>query len=102
MSESQNVTLTTLSATLADQHGITKTLASELARSLVQGIIDAVVAGETVRISGLGTFETADTAARTARNPSTGEAVAVPASKRVSFKASKPLKDAVKATVTAA
>ena len=61
-----------------------------------------VRAGETVRISGLGTFETADTAARTARNPSTGEAVDVPASKRVSFKASKPLKDAVKATVTTA
>ena len=99
MSESQNVTLTTLSATLADQHGITKTLASELARSLVQGIIDAVVAGETVRISGFGTIEAADTAAKTGRNPQDGTPLEIPASKRISFKASKPFKDAVKATV---
>lgn len=101
MSESQNVTLATLVNTVAEQTGITKTAANDISRVLIQAIVDAVVAGDTVRISGLGIFEAADTAARSARNPQTGEAIEVPASKRVSFKAAKPFKDAVKATVTA-
>ena len=96
MSESQNVTLTTLAATVAEQHGLTKTLATDVARSLIDAIVSAVVAGETVRISGFGTLEAADTAARTARNPQNGETIEVPASKRVSFKAAAPFKRAVK------
>lgn len=101
MSESQNVTLATLVNTVAEQTGITKTAANDISRVLLNSIIDAVVAGDTVRITGLGIFEAVDTSERTARNPQTGEAIQVPASKRISFKAAKPFKDAVKATVTA-
>lgn len=99
MSESQNVTLTTLAATVAEQTGITKTLATDVAKALVQAIVASVVAGDTVRISGLATIEAVATAARTARNPSTGEAIEVPASKRVSLKAAAPFKRAVKESV---
>lgn len=100
MSESQNVTLSTLVTTVAEQTGITKTLATDVSKVLIQAIVDAVVAGETVRISGFATIEAVETAARTARNPSTGEALAVPASKRVSVKVAAPFKRAVKETVT--
>ena len=97
MSESQNVTLSSLTASVAELSGVTQAVASTVSKVLIQSIIDAVVAGETVRISGLGTFVKAETKERQGRNPSTGESVTYPASHRVSFKASKPLKDAVKA-----
>lgn len=96
MSESQNVTLSTLVSTVAEQTGITKVLATEVTKSFIQAIVDSVVAGETVRLTGFGTFSKQSTNERVARNPQTGEAVNVPASFRVSFKTAKPFKDAVK------
>lgn len=99
MSEVQNVNLSTLVATVAEQTGITKTLANDVSRAFLQAIVDAVVAGDTVRLTGFATFTATDTAARTARNPTTGEAVEVAASKRVAVKVAKQFKDAVKATV---
>lgn len=52
--------------------------------------------GEKVAIAGFGTFETSLRAARTGRNPATGEAMEISESKSVKFKASKTLKDKVK------
>jgi len=68
---------------------------------LLQAIVDSVVAGETVRLSGFATLEAVDVAAKTGRNPSTGEALEIPASKRVSVKVAAPFKRAVKDTVAA-
>lgn len=62
----------------------------------IKAIQDAVVAGEKVQLVGFGTFETAERAARTGRNPQTGETLAIPASKSPKFKAGKAFKDAVK------
>lgn len=101
MSESQNVTLATLVSTVAEKTGITKTLATDVSKVLLQAIVDSVVAGETVRLSGFATLEAVDVAAKTGRNPSTGEALEIPASKRVSVKVAAPFKRAVKDTVTA-
>ena len=96
MSESQNVTLTTLASTVAEQTGITKTLATDVTRAFVDALVAAVVAGETVRISGLATFEAVDVAAKTGRNPATGEELEIAATKRVSVKVAAPFKRAVK------
>lgn len=101
MSEAQNTVLSTLVARVAEQLNTTKTSVDAVARALFESLTAAVVAGETVRISGVGTFSSTATEARSGRNPTTGEALEIPASKRVSFKASKPFKDAVKATVSA-
>lgn len=79
----------------ADSSGIGK---SEVARSLdalLGTITDALKAGEKVSLTGFGAFEVRERAARTGRNPQTGEAMAVPASKAPAFKAGKALKDAV-------
>jgi DNA-binding protein HU-beta len=58
-------------------------------------IATALKRREKVQITGFGTFETRQRAARTARNPRTGASIHVPASVAPIFKAGKPLKDAV-------
>lgn len=60
-------------------------------------VTDALVNGDKVAIVGFGTFETVERAARTCRNPKTGEPVDVQASKAPKFRAAKALKDAVNA-----
>ncbi len=61
----------------------------------LDAIKDALVAGDSVMLIGFGTFKVSDRAARTGRNPQTGEEIDIPATKVPSFKAGKALKDAV-------
>jgi DNA-binding protein HU-beta len=61
-----------------------ETIAAELAKE------------EKIQLIGFGTFEVRERAARTGRNPQTGETMQIPASKIASFKAGKELKQAVK------
>ncbi|MEI8061867.1 MAG: HU family DNA-binding protein [bacterium] len=87
-------------ASLADVvHGIintTKVQAEQVVDTLIDAIIKSVKKGEEVSIAGLGIFSAKQRAARTARNPRTGEAVKVPAMKVPKFRAAKAFKDAVK------
>ncbi len=62
--------------------------------AVLQGITDALAAGDKVQLIGFGTFAVKAVAAKEARNPRTGEKIAVPASKKPVFSASKTLKDA--------
>lgn len=61
--------------------------------SFLRLLAHALVDGEDVLIQDLGTFRVKDTPARTGRNPATGEAITIPAGRRVSFKVSKALKE---------
>lgn len=63
--------------------------------ALLETIQDAVGRGDKVVLTGFGTFERRDRAARTGRNPQTGAEIKVPASKAPAFKAGKAFKDAV-------
>ena len=65
------------------------------AGALFSAIADALARGETVTVPGFGKFTTRDRPARTGRNPQTGEAVAIAASRAPAFKAGKALRDAV-------
>ena len=58
-------------------------------------LTDALAKGETVTITGFGTFATKTRAARAGRNPRTGEPIAIEASTAPSFEAGKTLRDAV-------
>lgn len=58
-------------------------------------IAKALRRGGKVQVTGFGTFETRNRKARTGRNPRTGQRIQIPASKAVSFRAGKGLKDAV-------
>ena len=61
----------------------------------IDSITDALKDGEQVVLVGFGTFHVKDRAARTGRNPRTGETIQIKASKSPGFKAGKVLKDAV-------
>ena len=85
-----------LISTIASSTGLTKKAAEQAASAFLAAVTGSLAKGEKVQLPGFGTFEVRERAARTARNPQTGEAVEVAASKAVGFKAGKALKDAVK------
>ena len=84
-----------LIAKIAEVNETTKKAAGEQLDAIVSVITEALVAGEDVKISGFGTFSVAERAAREGRNPATGEAIQIAASKSPKFKAAKALKDVV-------
>src|SRR5438046_10733371 len=69
--------------------------AGQAVKAVVNAILDALVAGDAVRVSGLGIFNVAARPARGGRNPQTGEAIQIAASKAVRFNADKAVKDAL-------
>ncbi len=81
---------------VAGSAGLSRTAASDAVEAVIGGITSTLATGDSVSLVGFGTFSVADRAARTARNPRTGETINVPASKAPKFKPGKALKDAVK------
>ncbi|HID37056.1 MAG TPA: HU family DNA-binding protein [Ghiorsea sp.] len=81
---------------VATEAGLSKVDAGAAVDAVIGGITGALSGGDSVSLVGFGTFSVTDRAARTARNPRTGEAIQVAASKAPKFKAGKGLKDAVK------
>jgi len=79
----------------ASDPNLTKAQAKTLVDTLLAGVRDALVAGDEVNLPGFGKFKVQAKPARTGRNPSTGAAIQIAASKKVSFSAAKALKDAV-------
>ena len=69
--------------------------AERAVNATVEAITEAMSAGDKVQLVGFGTFDVAERAAREGRNPQTGEAMPIPASKAPRFKAGKALKDAI-------
>src|ERR1700731_4264831 len=67
--------------------------AGHAVKAVVNAVLDALLAGEAVRVSGLGVFNVAARPAREGRNPRTGESIE--ASKAVRFHAGKAVKDAL-------
>ena len=89
------VTLKHLAATLAEEHQLTKRAGTALLDDLVGMITKHLKKGERVRIAGLGILQVRKRAVRMGRNPATGEAIQIKASKKVAFRAAKDLKMAV-------
>lgn len=76
--------------------GGTKVAAEEAVDTMVNSIVDSLRGGEEVSIAGLGIFSVRQRAARTARNPRTGESIQISAMKVPKFRPAKALKEAVK------
>ena len=74
---------------------LVKADATRAVDALFEAITTALKAGDSIAIPGFGNFTVKDRAARTGRNPQTGAAIQIPASKVVGFKPGKALKDAV-------
>ena len=81
---------------IAEKAGLSKADASRALAATLDSITSALKGGDKVALVGFGTFSVSQRAARTGKNPSTGEAIAIPASKAPKFKAGQQLKDAVK------
>jgi DNA-binding protein HU-beta len=92
---SRPVTLKHLAATLAEQHELTKRTGEAILGDLVGLITKHLKKGERIRIAGLGILQVRKRAARMGRNPATGEAIKIKASKKVAFRAAKDLKLAI-------
>jgi DNA-binding protein HU-beta len=80
---------------MADAADISKSAAGRALDGLTDAIAVALKQGESVSVIGFGTFAVKERAERMGRNPQTGEAITIAASKTPSFKAGKALKDAV-------
>ncbi|HEC16301.1 MAG TPA: HU family DNA-binding protein [Sedimenticola sp.] len=80
---------------MADAADISKAAASRAFDGMVEAITGALSNGDQVSLIGFGTFSVRERAARTGRNPQTGETINIAASKTPAFKAGKALKDAV-------
>ena len=84
-----------LVAKVAEKAGLTKKDAEKAINAFVASVQEALVKKDKVQMIGFGTFEVKERAARTGRNPQTGDAIKIAASKAPVFKAGKALKDAV-------
>ncbi len=82
-----------LVADVAERMGESKQKGEEAVNAVFEALTAALKRGDDVRLPSFGVFDVKDTAARTARNPQTGEEVKVPAAKKARFKPGKALKD---------
>ena len=89
------ITSRNLAAAISEQHQLTKKQGLEVMDYLVGMITKHLKKGERVKIAGLGILQVRKRAARMGRNPATGEAIKIKASKKVAFRAAKDLKEAI-------
>jgi nucleoid DNA-binding protein len=80
---------------VAQKSGLTKKEAEAAVNAMTAVVADALKEGDKVQLVGFGTFEAKTRAERTGRNPKTGEAITIAASKHPAFTAGKALKDSV-------
>jgi DNA-binding protein HU-beta len=89
------ITLKHLAAALSDGHDLPKKQAEAVLGDLVRLTTRHLKKGDKIRLTGLGILQVRKRAARMGRNPATGEAIKIKASKKVAFRVAKELKEAV-------
>ncbi len=89
------VTVKHMAAAFAERHDMPKRDADGILTDVFGTIVGHLKAGERVRIGGLGIIEVKSRPARMGRNPATGEAIQIKASRKVAFRAAKELKDSI-------
>ena len=92
----KSITKTELVASIASATGESQATVGRVVDGLFSAVSEAVAKGEKVTIPGFLSFEQVATAARTGRNPQTGDEIAIPAGKRVKVSVGSKLKAAVK------
>ena len=89
------VTLKHLAAAISEEHEMSKKQTEAVLGDLVIKVTKHLKKGDRIRIVGLGILQVRKRAARMGRNPATGAAIHIKASKKVAFRAAKDLKEAV-------
>ncbi|HSH26732.1 MAG TPA: HU family DNA-binding protein [Wenzhouxiangella sp.] len=92
----RNMNKSELIDSIADGSGLSKADAQRALDATIESITKTLKKGDTVSLVGFGTFSVKKRAARTGRNPATGETIKIKASKTPAFKAGKGFKDAIK------
>jgi DNA-binding protein HU-beta len=90
-----NVTLKHLAAQLAETHAMPKKQAETMMDDMIGLMVAHLKAGDRLRLGGFGILEIKDRPARTGRNPATGAAIQIAASKKIAFRPAKELKEAI-------
>jgi len=93
--KAETLSLRQLAIELGGQHELTNKQSVELLTDLVTNISKHLKKGVRIRLNGLGILQVRKRAARMGRNPATGEAIKIKASKKVAFRAAKELKNAI-------
>lgn len=89
------MTKTELVSVVAEKSGLTKVDAERAVKAVVDTVTACLQNGQSLSLVGFGTFSVSQRAARTGKNPRTGEKLEIPAAKTPRFKAGKALKDAL-------
>lgn len=89
------VTLKQIAAELAEKHELSKKQAEAVLGDLVVLATEHLKKGTKIRLTGLGILQVRALPARMGRNPATGEAINIKASKKIAFRAAKELKESV-------
>jgi DNA-binding protein HU-beta len=94
-SASPILTLRHIAEQLSETHELPKRQANEMLTQVIEMIARSLKKGDKIRLSGLGILQVRKRAARTGRNPQTGEPIKIKASKKIAFRPAKELKEAV-------
>ena len=94
-SASSILTLRHIAEQLSEAHELPKRQANEMLTQVIEMIAKSLKKGDKIRLSGLGILQVRKRAARTGRNPQTGEPIKIKASKKIAFRPAKELKEAV-------
>src|SRR6202000_2491717 len=89
------VTLKQIAGALAEMHEMPKKQSEAMLNALIALLTKHLKSGDRIRMNGLGILQVRKRPARMGRNPATGEAIKIKASKKVAFRAAKELKEAV-------
>ena len=91
----ETVTLRQIAETLSESHELPKKQVLSMLEDMVETVTKHLKRGARIRIGGLGVLQVRKRPARMGRNPATGEAIKIKASKKVAFRVAKELKEAV-------
>jgi DNA-binding protein HU-beta len=94
-SKAETITLRHLAMALAEGHDVPKAKMNAMLMQMVVDITKHLKKGARIRLNGLGILQVRKRPARMGRNPATGEAIKIKASKKVAFRAAKDLKQAI-------
>lgn len=94
------VTRADLTEAIYREIGLSRTESAELVEAVIDGIIDALLRGEQVKLAGFGTFSLRDKAERMGRNPKTGKAVPITPRRVLTFKPSQVVRERVNTSLT--
>jgi len=91
----ETVTLRQIAETLSESHELPKKQVMSMLEAMVETVTKHLKRGARIRIGGLGVLQVRKRPARMGRNPATGEAIKIKASKKVAFRVAKELKESI-------